>query len=256
MLFCNNYLLYASLIIGFILAVRDRLILLLNFLRKSTRERVRLWVKLPARQSCNCSSGPAFLLLAFSFLRLDRLKLFLNRVFFMTAITAATSQKLSTRNLTDEQLFNLCQKYGDNALHWRRKFEGLLPEVFRRRLYEKKGHPSIFVFASKLAGLSEEQVRRVLNLEKRFDDKPALQTLLVNGEVSVNKLARVASIATPENQKGLAQQVQVLSNRAIETLVRDEKYAAAAIAAELEFQNPDGLQKQLFESKDVHVRDS
>ena len=106
----------------------------------------------------------------------------------------------------------------------RRKFAGLLPEVFKRKLYAKKGFCSIFEFAAKLAGMSEEQVRLVLNLERKFDDKPVLKALLVNGEVSVNKLVRVASIATVENQEILAQQVIILPKTAIDTLVRDERF--------------------------------
>ena len=50
-----------------------------------------------------------------------------------------------------------------------RKFLGLLPEVARRRLYEQYG------FSSELAGVSEEQVRRTLNLDLRFLDKPILR---------------------------------------------------------------------------------
>ncbi len=131
------------------------------------------------------------------------------------------------QSLSDQTLYQLCRTYGARALEWRRKFTGLLPEVFRRKLYEKKGFDSIFVFAKKLAGLSEEQVRLVLNLEKRFENVPALRTLLVNGEVSVNKLARVVAIANPENQEFLAEQVRILSKGAVETLVRDEKWARA-----------------------------
>jgi len=125
--------------------------------------------------------------------------------------------------LTDEKLYQLCQTYGERARFWRQKFTGLLPEVFRRKLYEKKGFSSIFEFAKKLAGLSEEQVRLVLNLEKRFEETPVLKSLLVEGKVSVNKLARIVSIATPTNEIFLATQVQILSKSAVETFVRDEK---------------------------------
>lgn len=125
---------------------------------------------------------------------------------------------------SDEKLFLICRQYGELALRYRNKFAGLLPEVYRRRLYKKKGFGSIFEFAAKLAGMSEEQVRLVLNLEGRFGDKPALKEFLVNGEVSVNKLARVASIATPENQEFLANQAKLLSKSALDTLVRDEKF--------------------------------
>jgi len=127
------------------------------------------------------------------------------------------------KNLTDKDLYKLCKKYGESALIWRRKFTGLLPEVNRRRLYKKKGFSSVFEFAKKLCGLSEEQVRRVLNLEERFKDKPTLHRALVSGEVSVNKLARVAAITTTENEGFWAEKVQQLPQSAIETLVRDIK---------------------------------
>src|SRR3989344_3847884 len=102
--------------------------------------------------------------------------------------------------ITDEKLFQLCKTFGQRALLWRQKFIGLLPEVNRRKLYEKKGFASIFEFAARLGGVSEEQVSCALNLNKRFENKPLLKKMLVNGEVSINKLARVASVATAENQ--------------------------------------------------------
>ena len=127
--------------------------------------------------------------------------------------------------MSDETIYQLCRKFGEQALYWRRRFTGLLPEVYRRRLYKRKNMSSIFEFAKKLAGMSEEQVRRTLNIDVKFEDKPILRSLLVNGEVSVNKLAKIASIATVENQAEIATQVQLLSTRALETLVRDEKFA-------------------------------
>ncbi len=133
------------------------------------------------------------------------------------------SQSEEIAEMSDEKLFILCRQFGSSALYWRQKFIGLLPEVNRRMLYEKKGFGSIFEFAKKLAGLSEEQVRMTLNLEKRFEDKPILKSLLVNGEVSINKLSRIVSIATEENQEILAEQVKLLPKDALEILVRDQK---------------------------------
>jgi hypothetical protein len=138
-------------------------------------------------------------------------------------------------NISDQQLYEQCKEYGEKARMWRSKFLGLLPEVYRRRLYEKKGFGSIYEFAAKLAGVSKEQVQVVLNLDKRFEDKPVLKKMLVSGEVSINKLARVVSIATQENQEVLAEKVKILSKSALETLVRDEK----------------GLQKRLFEEQSL-----
>ncbi len=125
--------------------------------------------------------------------------------------------------MTDAELFRLCQRYGAAALEARRKFLGLLPEVARRGLWRAKGFGSIFHFAAQLAGVSEEQVRNVLNLEKKFENLPILRQQLVRGEVSVNKLVRVAAVVRPENEIFWADQVRNLSQKAVETLVRDEK---------------------------------
>jgi len=151
--------------------------------------------------------------------------------------------------LTDEKLYELCKQYGLRALMWRQKFTGLLPEVFKRKLHQKKGYGSIFEFAARLAGLSEEQVRRVLNLERSFSNKPALKSLLENGEVSVNKLAKIASIATPENQEMLAEQARFLSTRSLETLVRDEKYVRNLDA----FEHQNGSNQTQIDAESVHV---
>jgi len=125
--------------------------------------------------------------------------------------------------MTDKQLHNLAKKYGQNALEWRRKFIGLLPEIFERKIYKKYKYGSIFEYAAKLAGISREQVQRTLNLDQKFRKIPKLHNLLVSGEVSINKLARVASVAKPENEDFWATQVKVLPKAAVETLVRDEK---------------------------------
>lgn len=127
------------------------------------------------------------------------------------------------QKISDKKLLALCLCFGRRAQLWRRKFIGLLPEVNRRSLYERRGCSSIFEFAFKFAGLSKEQVQRVFQLERQFEDKPALHTVLVEGQVSMNKLARVASIATLENEAALANQVRLLSQKTLETLVRDER---------------------------------
>lgn len=144
--------------------------------------------------------------------------------------------------MSDEKIFQLCRQYGTTALEARRKFAGLLPEVYRRHLYKRKGFKDIFEFARILGGFSEEQVRRVLNLEKKFEDKPLLKSLLENGEVSVHKLARIASVATVENQEAWADKAQILSKSALETLVKDERMAQQAEHT----REKDGLQEGLF----------
>ncbi|MBI2634174.1 hypothetical protein HYW82_00705, partial [Candidatus Peregrinibacteria bacterium] len=140
-------------------------------------------------------------------------------------------------NLSDKDLYFLYKEYGEKTLEWKRKFIGLLPEVNQRRLFEKHGFTSIFEFAAKMAGISEDQVRLALNLEKKFSDKKDLHKLLINGEVGINKLAKIASIATLENQDTLARQAKILPCRALETLARDERVSGFTSAAQCG--NPD-----------------
>lgn len=145
-------------------------------------------------------------------------------------------------NMTDEVLYEQCKKFGKMALNARRRFAGLLPEVFRRRLFEKKGFSSIFEFAARLAGMSKEQVSLVLRLERKLENRPVLREALVKGEISANKLVRVVSIATVENQEELFEKTKILSNRAIEVFVRDIKNETV-----------NGFQKPLFNPKSMHV---
>jgi len=194
---------------------------------------------------------------------------------FMTNENFDSERMDFNKFMSDENLYNLCRLYGEKARMWRQKFIGLLPEVYKRRLFEKKGFSSVFEFGKKLCGLSEEQVRLVLNLEKRFEKMYVLKGLLVEGKVSVNKLSRIASIAKPENEIFLAGQVQMLSKSAVETLVRDEKFwekenrkneSAANNKNEsgncgkndersadenVSFENQNGLQKSFFEDKNM-----
>lgn len=153
--------------------------------------------------------------------------------------------------ITDEKLYQLCKHYGQQARFWRQKFIGLLPEVNRRCLYEKKGFASIFEFAAKLAGLSQDQVRLTLNLEKRFSDKPNLKSLLAKGEASLNKLTRVVSIATVENEEELAEKVKLLPQKALETLARDERFG---LQESFKGECRNGLSKPLFQAQSLRAR--
>jgi hypothetical protein len=134
--------------------------------------------------------------------------------------------------MSDKDLYRLCKKYGYITLEARQKFIGLLPEVYRRRLFEKKGYGSIYEFAGKLAGISKAQVNLTLSLEKRFEDKPILRRALVDGQMSINKLSRLTSIATTENEQELFARTKLLSNRAVEVFVRDVKYFEKARCTE------------------------
>ncbi len=146
------------------------------------------------------------------------------------------------KNLSDEELYKKARQYGENARLWRQKFAGLLPAIDRRQLWEKKGFGSIFEFAAKLAGMSHEQVRLVLNTYSDFENKPKLQEQLVTGKTSINKLARVRSIADEKNEDFWAEQVQTLPKAALETLVRDERN-----------NREESLPEQTFQSEELNL---
>lgn len=139
-------------------------------------------------------------------------------------MTSSNIPTINVRDLTDLQLYKMCRTFGQAALRARNRFIGLLPEVNRRKLYAKK-FTSLSHFAAVLAGVSEEQVKTVLNLHRQFENLLTLRRLLVSGTVSINKLARITTVATPENEKYWALQVQTLSKSALEVLVRDFKAA-------------------------------
>lgn len=134
------------------------------------------------------------------------------------------------QNLSDRKLYVICKKWGAEALAARRKFAGLLPEVHRREQIanekggfwlKKRGFTCLYEFAAKLAGMSRDQVDLVVRLEKRFEDKPILREALVNGTISANKLARIVSIATVENQAEILRKVEVFSKAALDVFVKD-----------------------------------
>lgn len=123
--------------------------------------------------------------------------------------------------LTDSELYKLCQEYGGNAISWRRKFAGLLPEVERRELWRRRGFSGIYEFAFRVGGLSRESVDRILQISKKLDDKPALKEQLVSGSQSWTKIEKVAYIATPENEASWAKKVEAMPFRALEAYVKE-----------------------------------
>jgi hypothetical protein len=148
---------------------------------------------------------------------------------------------LNFQKLSDAELYSICKKWGAEVLEARRKFAGLLPEVYRREMaaqqkggswFRKRKFVCVYDFAGRLAGMSRKQVDQVLRLDKRFEDKPVLREALVSGAISANKLARVVSIATVENQSELLEKVEMLSKAALDIFVKE--YAR---------ENSDGLDK-------------
>ena len=131
--------------------------------------------------------------------------------------------KIST--LSDCDLLTLYEKYGTQAKFWYRKFLGLLPEINRRRIYEKRKCSSICEFAGKFGGVTKEQTERVICIERTLleNGMEQLREMLTAGEISMHKLTRVMSVVNKENEKILVHAVKNLPQDSLETYVRDLK---------------------------------
>ncbi len=169
---------------------------------------------------------------------------FVGRLYFFNKYCVMNIQTIS-----DGQLYEMCRKFGREALLARNKFIGLLPEVNARRLYETKKFVSLFHFAAVIAGVSKEQVRLVINLDNRFENMPQLRGILVEGLASVNKLSRVVSIATVENQVELAEKVLILSKAALDVFVRDYLIKKNRIAQSAQLNNE--IEEGLFTNQNT-----
>lgn len=124
------------------------------------------------------------------------------------------------QNLTDGELYQKCQEYGGNARMFLKKFAGLLPEVYRRHLYKRRGYVSIHEFAAKLAGMSHEAVDKILKLSERLADKPILKEMLESGSASWSKIEKVSFVAKPETDEQWAEKVRTLPQPSLEEYVK------------------------------------
>ena len=118
--------------------------------------------------------------------------------------------------MTDKELLDLCQKFGGEARKWSRKFAALLPEVNRRGLWKKKFH-SIHEFAAQIGGLSGGVVDKVLNLDKKLEDKPLLKEQIA--EEGWAKVEVAARIQIPEEE--VVKMVKALPKSTLQTFARE-----------------------------------
>lgn len=135
--------------------------------------------------------------------------------------TAATLAKTACEKLSDRELYEKCRLYGGNARAWSKKFAALLPEVEGRKLYAKYGFYSVFEFAAKLAGMGRETVLEILRVAEKLQGKPLLLAQLP--EQGWSKMKVIVNIATPENEKNLAEKVKEMSKATLETFVNELK---------------------------------
>lgn len=123
------------------------------------------------------------------------------------------------KKMGDRELYDYCREVGTNAHKYKRMLCAAIPEVFKRGLHRKYGFGSIHEFGAKIGGLSHNTVNEAIRVNEKLKDKPKLQSLIK--DVGLNKLIRVANVATKENEAQWAKDVQQLSKAALEIKVKE-----------------------------------
>jgi hypothetical protein len=119
----------------------------------------------------------------------------------------------------EEILHKKFSEYGKNAKEWTRKCALLLPEIDRKRIWEKKGFSCIYEYAAKLAGMSRNTVRETIRIMEKVEDKPELRKVVE--EKGINAIRPVATISTPETDKFWAEKAKQMSVRTLETYAKE-----------------------------------
>jgi hypothetical protein len=121
--------------------------------------------------------------------------------------------------MNDRDFYKYCCQVGSEARKWKNQFVSLLPEVARRGLHKKYGFATVVEFAAKIGGVGKSTVEAVFQVEKHVKDKPVLKNLIP--KVGLAKVRTVATIATNDNQKELAEKIENMTKAALQLYVRD-----------------------------------
>lgn len=104
--------------------------------------------------------------------------------------------------------------------------EAALVEVLRqiddRRIYREHGAASLFVYATKVLGLTESVAWNFITVSRATKRSPTLKQAIQNGELSVSKARRITSVLSFENQAEWVEKAKTLSQRNLEKAVAKE----------------------------------
>lgn len=98
----------------------------------------------------------------------------------------------------------------------------ILRKIDDRKLYREHGATSLFVYATKVLGLTESVAWNFITVSRATKKYPALNQAIQNGELSVSKARRITSVLTFENQDEWIQKAKTLSQRNLEKAVVKE----------------------------------
>ncbi len=94
----------------------------------------------------------------------------------------------------------------------------ILPEIYQAQIY-KKYSETIEGYAWRFAHIPKSLVQKTLRLEKHLENKPYLKEAVA--QVGVNKVAMIATLATPETDEVFADKVKYMSKPAIQELSKE-----------------------------------
>ncbi len=133
-------------------------------------------------------------------------------------------------NETQNQVLRIAQKNEDflknsNCLHkefvklsfdiikMKNKLISLLLEIYEKEIYKERGCRTIHEYGFKYAKLSRELVNKAIRTLKHLENKPFLKQVIETQ--GIHKVALVATIATPENEKIFAGHIRNMSKPAL-----------------------------------------
>ncbi len=119
----------------------------------------------------------------------------------------------------DQRLHEKFSEFGKNAREWMRKCVMMLPEIDRRRVWEKKGFSCIYEYAAKLAGMSRGTVNEALRVMNRIENMPELREVVARK--GINAVKPVVTVATPETADFWAEKAKTMSKHTLEIYVRE-----------------------------------
>jgi len=130
-------------------------------------------------------------------------------------------------NIAMENFLSLHKKFvqlGRQKFKLTNEMLAILPEIYKSGIY-KKYASSIVEYAGKYGGIPKSTVEKRLRIEKHLQDKPKLREAIKN--VGLNKVAMVATLATPETEEAFVDKLENMSSPAVQTLSKELRQKSA-----------------------------
>ncbi|MBU6427949.1 MAG: hypothetical protein KGR26_02970, partial [Cyanobacteria bacterium REEB65] len=130
-------------------------------------------------------------------------------------------------SLDDKTLLALSRQWGRVGQVAFRRFLATLPEIARRGLYRRARCHSIFEYAAKCSGATQEVVDAVFLVHKRIGGFAVLWELFAQGRYGLPVFRRISRHVTGDNAAWWAEVVSACTVKEIERILREQEAGAA-----------------------------